>query len=83
MAKVHDFLEMGQGSQKQRATQQECCAQNMQMTTVGYLSDAEAIVKASWSNFYYDGAAVFQWLEWSAVQPALSVKNIPGEQTQV
>jgi len=28
MVKVHDFLEMGQGSQNLRATQKESCAQN-------------------------------------------------------
>jgi hypothetical protein len=35
MAKVHNFLEMWQGSQNLLATQKESCAQNKQMTTVG------------------------------------------------
>ena len=39
MAKVHDFLEMWQGSQNLRATQKESGAQNKQMTAVGYISD--------------------------------------------
>jgi hypothetical protein len=47
MAKVHDLLEMWQGSQNLHATQQESRAENKQMTTVGYISDTEEIVKAS------------------------------------
>jgi hypothetical protein len=30
------------------------------MTAVGYISDTEEIVKASWSNFHHDGAAAFK-----------------------
>jgi len=37
MAKVHDSLEMWQGSQNLRATQRESRAQNKQMTAVGYI----------------------------------------------
>jgi len=51
MAMVRNFLEMWQGSQNLRATQKESWAQNKQMTAVGYISDTEEIVKASWSNF--------------------------------
>jgi len=51
MAKVHDFLEMWQGSQNLRATQKESRARNKQMIAVGYISDTEAIVKASWPLF--------------------------------
>jgi len=58
-AKVHDFLEMWQGSQNLRATQKESRAQNNQMTAVGYISDTEEIVKGSWSNFQHDSAAAF------------------------
>ena len=47
MAKVHDFLEMWLGRQNLRATWKECCAQNKQMTAIGYISDTEEIVKAS------------------------------------
>jgi len=39
MAKVHDFLEMWQGSQNLRATQKKSHAQNKQMNAVGYISD--------------------------------------------
>jgi len=60
MAKVHDILEMFQGSQNLRATQKESRAQNKQMTAVGYISDMEEIVKASWSLFQHDGAAAFK-----------------------
>jgi hypothetical protein len=51
MAKVHDILEMWQGSQNLGATQKEPRAQNKQMTAVGYISDTKEIVKASWSLF--------------------------------
>jgi hypothetical protein len=44
MAKVHDFLEMRQGSQNLRATQKESRAQHKQMTAVGYISDTQEIV---------------------------------------
>jgi hypothetical protein len=47
MAKVHDFLEMWQGSQNLAATQKESHSQNKQITAVGYISDTEEIVKAS------------------------------------
>jgi hypothetical protein len=83
MAKVHDLLEMWQGSQTLRATQKEYCAQHTHMTAVGYISDTVVIVKASWSNFHHDGAAAFKLLEKSTVPPALSAKDLPGGQTQV
>ena len=41
MAKVHDLLEMWQGSQNLRATQMETHAQNKQMTAIRYISDTE------------------------------------------
>jgi hypothetical protein len=84
MAKVHDFLEMWQGSQTLRTTtQKESRAQNKQMTAVGYISVTEEIVKASWSNFHHDGAAAFKLSEKSPVPPALSAKDLPGRQSQV
>lgn len=46
MAKVHDFLEIWQGSQNLYATQKKLCDQNKQMAAVGYISDMEEIVKA-------------------------------------
>jgi hypothetical protein len=39
MAKVHNYLEMWQGSQNLHATQKESRISNQQMTTVGYISD--------------------------------------------
>jgi hypothetical protein len=83
MAKVHDFLEMWQGSQNLRTTQKECCAQNKQMTAVGYISDTEEIVKASWSLFQHDGAAAFKLSERSPLPPPLSAKDLPGGRTQI
>jgi len=81
MAKVHNFLEMWQGSQNLRATQKESCTHNNQMAAFGYISDTEEMVKASWSHFQHDGAAAFKLLEKSPVPPALSAKDLPGEQT--
>jgi len=83
MAKVHDFLEMWQGSQNLCATQKESRAQNKQMTAIGYISDTEEIVKASRSLFQYDGAAAFTLSEKSPLPPALSAKDLPGGRTQI
>jgi hypothetical protein len=78
MAKVYDFLKMWQGSQNLCAIQKESRAQNKQMTAVGYISDTEEIVKASWSLFQHDGAAAFKLSERSSLPPPLSEKNLPG-----
>jgi hypothetical protein len=83
MAKVYDFSEMWQGSQNLRATPEEYHAQNKQMTAVGYFLDTEVIVKASWSLFHHDGAAIFKLSEKSPVPQALSGKELPGERTQI
>jgi hypothetical protein len=83
MAKVHDFLEMWQGNQNLRATQKESCAQNKQMSTVGYIWDTEEIVTASWSLFQHDRAAAFKLSERSALPPDLSAKDLPGGRTQI
>jgi len=74
---------MWQGRQNLRATQEESRAQNSQMTAVGYISDSEEIIKASWSNFQHDGAAAFQLSQRSHLPPALSAKDLPGGQTPV
>jgi hypothetical protein len=63
MAKVHDFLEMWQGSQNLRATQKESRSPHMQMTPMGYISDTDEIVKASWSLIQHHGAAGFKFVE--------------------
>jgi len=47
MAKVHDFVEMWQGSQNLRTTQKKSRMQNKQMLAMGYIGDTEEIVKAS------------------------------------
>ena len=83
MAKFHDILEMWQGCQTLRATNQESCAQNTQMSAGEYISDTEEIVKASWSLFHHDGAAAFKLSEKLPVLPALSAKNLPGGRTQI
>jgi hypothetical protein len=83
MAKVHNFLEMWQGSQNLCATQKKSRAQNKQMSTVGYISDTEEIVKGSWSLFQHDGVAAFKVSERSPLPPALSAKSLPGGRTQI
>jgi hypothetical protein len=83
MAKVHDFVEMWQGSQTLRATQKESRTKNKPMTAIGYISDTKVIVKASSSDFYHEGAAAFKLSEKSPVPPAFSAKNLPGGQTEV
>jgi len=83
MAKVHDLLEMWQGSQNLRATQKKSRPQNKQMTAVGYISDTEEILKASWSLFQHDCVAAFKLSERSPLPPPLSAKDLPGGQTQI
>jgi hypothetical protein len=83
MAKIHDLGEMFHGSQNLPAIQKESCTQNKQMSAVGYISDTEEIVKASWSLFQHDGAAAFKLSERSPLPPPLSAKYLPGEHTQI
>jgi len=83
MAKVHDFLEMWQGSKNLHTTQKESRVQHKQMTAVGYISDTEESVKASWSIFQHDGAAAFTLSERSPLPPALSAQQLAGGWTQV
>jgi hypothetical protein len=83
IAKVHDFLEMWQGSQNLSATQKKSRSQNTQMTAVGYISDTEDIVKVSWLVFQHDGAAAFKLAERPALPPPLSAKYLPAGRTQV
>ena len=83
MAKVHDYLEMWQGSQNLCATQKESHAQNNQMTAMGYILDTEKIVKASWSLFQHDGAAAFKLAERSPLPQSLSAKNLPGGRIRI
>ena len=83
MAKVHNFLDMWQGSQNPRATLKESGAQKKQMTAVGYISDTEEIVKALWSLFQHDGVAAFILSQRSPSPPAWSAKDLPGGRTQI
>jgi len=83
MAKVHDFLEIWQRSQNLPATQKKSRSQNKQMTTVGYISDTEEIVKASWSLFQHNGAAAYTLSERTPLPPALSAKDLPGGRTHI
>jgi len=53
------------------------------MTAVGYISDTEEIVKASWSLIQHDGAAAFKLSERSPLPPTLSAKDLPGGRTQI
>jgi len=81
MAKVHNFLEMWQGSQNLRATQKKSRVQNKQITAMGYISDTEEIVKALWSLSPDDGAAALGLSERSAMPPPYSAKDLAGERT--
>jgi hypothetical protein len=74
---------MWQGSQNLHATQKESRAQNKQMTAVGYCSDTEEIVKASWSLFQHDYAAALNLSERSPLPPALPAKDLPGGRIQI
>jgi len=83
IAKGYDFLEMWQGGQNLRATQNESRAQNKQITAMGYISDKEEIIKASCSLFQHDGAAAFKSSARSPFPPPLAAKDLPGVRTQV
>jgi len=74
---------MWQASHNLCATQKESRALNKEMTAVGYISDTEDIVKASWSLFQHDGAAAFKLSERSPLPPAVSAKDLPGGRTQI
>jgi hypothetical protein len=78
MAKVHNFLEMWQGSQNLSATQKRSRAQIMQTTAVGYISDTDEIVNAFWSPFQHDGVAAFKLSDRSLFKLPLSAKELPG-----
>jgi len=78
MAKVHDLLEMWQGSQNRPDTQKESRGPNMQITAVGYISDMEEIVNACWSLFQHVGMAAFKLSERSPLPQPLSAKDLPG-----
>jgi len=83
MNKVHNFLEMWQGSQILRAAQKESRAQNKQMTTEGYTSDTQEFVQLSCSLVQQDGATAFKLSERLPLPPALSAKDLPGWWTQI
>jgi len=63
MAKAHHCLEMWQRSQNLHPTQKESRAVTKQMTTVGYISDMDEIIRASWSLFQHDAVAAFELSE--------------------
>jgi len=75
--KVHDFFEMWQGSQNLHATQVVSRSQNKQMPTIGYISDTEEIITASWSDFENDIVAALKLSERSRLPPAWSEKDLP------
>jgi hypothetical protein len=53
------------------------------MTTVGYISDTEEMVKAYWSLFQHDGAAAFKLSERSPLAPPLSAKDLTAGRTEI
>jgi hypothetical protein len=58
MAKVHDYLEMWQGSQNLHAANKKSRTQIKEITAVGHILDMEEIVKASWLLLQHDGVAI-------------------------
>jgi hypothetical protein len=78
LAKIHDCLEMRQGSQTLQAAQKESPAPITQMTAIGYIVGAEEMLKLSWSNFRYDGLATFESSALSPLPPAISSIDHPG-----
>jgi hypothetical protein len=83
MAKVHDCLEMWQGSQNLCDRQKESCTHNKQMTATGYVLYTEEISEASWSLFQHDGTAAFTLSERTPSPQPLSAKDLPGGWTQI
>jgi hypothetical protein len=83
MAMVHYFLKMWQGRENLWATQKASPAQIKQMTAMGYISDTEETVKASWSAFKHDGVATFKLTEKSQLRLSLSQIDLPSGKTHV
>jgi len=83
IAKVHDILEMWQGSQNQLTAQKESRAHAKQITAVEYASDTEDFINSSWSLFHYDGAAALKLSKRSPLPPALSANDHPEGRTQM
>jgi hypothetical protein len=83
MAKVHDFLEMWQGSQNICGVQRGSCTQNKKRITGEYILDTEEILEASWSLFLHNSAAAFKLSERSPLPPALAAKYLPGGESQI
>jgi len=83
MAKVHNVLEMWHGSPNLAATQTGSSTQNNQMAAVGYISEMEEIVRASWPHFRHHGGAAFTLSERSPLPPALSATDLPGGPTKL
>jgi hypothetical protein len=83
MAKVHDILEMWQGSQNIGATQRKSHPQNKQMTAVGFISDTHEIIAESYSIFPHDGATAFKLSERSPLPPPVPAKDRPRGHTQI
>jgi hypothetical protein len=46
------------------------------MTAVGFIVDTEDILNELWTNYQYDGAAVFKLSQRSTLPPAVSSKEI-------
>jgi len=76
MAKVHDFLNMWQGTQNICTTQKESRAQSKQMTAVGYFTETAVIVKALCSHFQHDGVAALKLSERSPLSRGVCAKDL-------
>jgi hypothetical protein len=83
MAKVHNIVEMWQGSPNLRATSKKSCTQEDQMTAIGYILNNEEIINATWTNFQHDGAAASTLIERSPQPPALSARDVLVGRTDI
>jgi hypothetical protein len=85
LAKVHDFLDMRDGSQKLRHMQRAARAQNSKMTAIGYISDTEETVDEGWSSINHDGVTAFKAIERSncGLPASLPRIKLPKGRTQI
>jgi hypothetical protein len=82
-AKVHNFLEMWQRSQKFRATRRDSPTRSREIAAVGFISGTEESINPSWTNFQHDGSAAFKSSKRSPQPPALPAKENLRGRTQI
>lgn len=83
MVKIHDFMELWQGSLKLRRMQKDARAQNKSMTAIGYISDTEETEDMSSSSFHHDGSQAFITSGQRSLPPALSKDDLLDGENKV